>query len=124
MVNSDRGRTIADDIVRAIAREYEWPDYPPGLVRDVIALPPERLRRYEGTFKGEGLVLVVAPADGGLVLYAADDPSDRLPLHASSETSFFATDEAVEVEFVVEKDAVTGMRLGFAGVSRQLRRVR
>ncbi len=74
MVNSDRGRTIADDIVRAIAREYEWPDYPPGEVRDVIALPAERLRRYEGTFEGEGHVLAVARADGGLVLY---DPGDR-----------------------------------------------
>jgi CubicO group peptidase (beta-lactamase class C family) len=124
MVNSDRGRTLADDIVRAIAREYEWPDYPPGQVRDVIALPAGGLRRYQGTFEGQGLKLVVARAGGGLVLYEPRDPSDRLPLHASSETSFFATDEAVEVEFVVQGDAVTGMRLGFAGVSRQLRRVR
>ncbi len=124
MVNSDRGRTIADDIVRAIARAYEWPGYPPGEVRDVIALPAERLGRYEGTFEGEGLKLAVARADGGLVLYDPGDPSDRLPLHASSETSFFATDEALEVEFVVEGDAVTGMRLGFAGVQRELRRVR
>jgi CubicO group peptidase (beta-lactamase class C family) len=123
MVNSDSGSPITGEIVRAIAREYEWPDYPGGEVRDVVAIPADRLRRYEGLYEDANDKLRVALTDRGLVLLDAANPADRLALHASSETVFFATDDAIEIEFVVQGDAVIGMRLRYAGGSLELRRV-
>jgi hypothetical protein len=109
--------------MRAIAREYDWPDYPGGEVRDEVAVPASRLRRYEGLYEGEGRKIGVALTDRGLVVFDAADPTDRLALHASAETTFFGTEEEVEIDFVVQGEAVTGMRLRFAGISVELRRL-
>jgi hypothetical protein len=124
MTNSENGGTIAREIVRAIAREYRWPDYPQGEIRDVIALSPDRLARYEGVFDGANLRLGVARKDARLEVFNVNDPSDRVTLFSTSETGFFAIDDPFELEFLLDHDVVTGLRIGKGADALELSRQR
>lgn len=112
MTNSENGRTLAVEIVRAIAREYRWPDYPQGELRDVIALSHEQLRRYAGSFEAGGETIEIAVEGDGLVLFAPERPNDKMRLVAASELEFFVLDDGLSIRFVLEGDAVTGVRIG------------
>jgi len=124
MTNSENGGTIAREIVRAIAREYAWPGYPQGEIREVIAVAPDHLARYEGVFDGGNLSLGIARKDARLEAFSVGDPGDRVTLFPTSETAFFAIDEPFELEFVFDHDAVTGMRIGKGPGAIELRRRR
>jgi CubicO group peptidase (beta-lactamase class C family) len=48
MVNSDNGQ-IMDEILRGIAREYQWEDYLPQ-PREIVPVDPARLQAYTAGF--------------------------------------------------------------------------
>lgn len=78
------------EVIRAIAREYEWPDLQP-VTKRVVAVPPELLAQYVGRYEfPEGRrprISLVEIRDGVLHI-------DELPLHPESESEFFGTGEA------------------------------
>lgn len=50
MTNSDRGNALVEEIERAIANEYEWPDYRP-VARKSVPVDPEVLAGYVGSYR-------------------------------------------------------------------------
>lgn len=81
MANSDNGIALADEIVRAIAREYGWDDYLADAVTPV-ALTEEQLQGYTGRFAlGPTQVGTLAVQDGKLQLHLTlDETSPMIPL--------------------------------------------
>jgi CubicO group peptidase (beta-lactamase class C family) len=92
------GYPLLYEVLRAVAREYEWPEFlpKPKTVRSDV-----RTEQYAGLYSTpEGMTFTVVSREGGLALqYAQQSP---IPLYASSDPEFFAPGLNTNVTF--EKD--------------------
>jgi CubicO group peptidase (beta-lactamase class C family) len=98
MINSNRGGQIIREVERAIAREYNWPDYLP---QDppIVEVAPATLDAYAGVYEPRpGVQFTITREGEGLMLQLTGQPA--LPLFAESETSFFARAVRAEIAFV------------------------
>jgi CubicO group peptidase (beta-lactamase class C family) len=109
MTNGDRGYPLANDVIRSIAREYNWPDWGPRVVR-VVRVDPALLQQYVGTYKmNQWFSFVVTFHDSGLFIQGTGQPN--LELWPESDTRFtFVVD--VDVEFLHDSNGkITGMNV-------------
>lgn len=102
MTNSDSGGALGSEFLRAVAKEYKWPDFQPKehvLGKADTSLYPA----YAGTYEIAGMGrLTVSTKDGKLFILAeplGPDPQELLP---ESEGQFFVLSN--EVTFTFEKD--------------------
>jgi CubicO group peptidase (beta-lactamase class C family) len=101
MTNSDTGRMIINDILRAIANEYGWPDFK-STIRKRISVSPDVLNQYTGVYQLEPNVnLEVTLKDNQLMAQATGQY--KFALYAMSETRFFPTVVKAEVEFIKDE---------------------
>ncbi|HDT14213.1 MAG TPA: serine hydrolase [Candidatus Aminicenantes bacterium] len=101
MTNGDRGGFLAAEIMRAIAREYDWPAYKP-VEKKVVAVDPKMLTLLTGRYElRPGRVLEVRLDRGALFII---DGEERVELHPQSETRFFETQEGHDIVFVKGPD--------------------
>jgi len=100
MVNSNEGIPLLEELERAIASEYAWPDYfEPKKKR--VELADAELDRLAGTYESENGVRVVVARNGkDLTIQVGKQPALRLA--PSETTKFFAPNLALEAEFKVE----------------------
>jgi CubicO group peptidase (beta-lactamase class C family) len=119
MTNSDTGGQIGDEIMHAIAAEYNWPDWHP-IVRTAITVDPKILPQYAGTYAlAPNFDMVVTVENGQL--FAAVTGQGKNPLFAESETKFFPTENPAELEFVKDADGkVTALILHNSGHDRKI----
>lgn len=109
LTNSDGGGAIRDELLRAVAREYDWPAY-----RDTVTYTLDRsveraaLRRLAGHYRwASGLTNDVALRDQGLFTRFNQGQWDRLfPL---SPTRFISLNEAV-YRFSLDDDGTLTLR--------------
>jgi CubicO group peptidase (beta-lactamase class C family) len=96
MVNSDNGE-IMNEIIRAIAKEYQWEDYLPHPL-ETVSVDPARLDDYTGRFlvNPDG-ALTITKENGKL--YAEPTLSPKLELYALAENEFTRTDANVRYTF-------------------------
>ncbi len=101
MTNSDRGSSVADELLRSIAKEYGWVDFLPK--EKVLAqVDPKIYDSYAGQYElAPNFILTITAEDGRLMGQASGQP--KLELFPESETRFFGTAVSVELTFV--KDA-------------------
>jgi len=103
MTNSDSGSAIGSAILRAMAKEYGWPDY---LVKEktVVPVEPALLKSYAGEYSDEqiGKVLVTVK-DGKLYLQADPLGNEQVELYPESPSHFFILTETVEFRFEAKK---------------------
>ena len=114
MTNSDRGSSLADEVLRGIAREYGWVDYLPR--EKVLAqVDPKVYGSYAGHYElAPNFILTITSEDGRLMGQATGQP--KLELFPESDTQFFPTAAAVEITFVKdEKGQVTHLILRQGG---------
>lgn len=98
MINSNEGNRLVNEILRAIAQEYEWPE----------VIPPEKKpisltnnNRYTGTYvTNSGMIFQVGITEGDLMLQFAEQPP--LKIFPLSETLFFT--HALNAEVCFEMD--------------------
>ena len=98
MTNAERGSSLADEVLRSIAREYGWVDYLPK--EKVLAqVDPKVYGSYAGQYElAPNFTLTITAEEGKLMAQAAGQP--KLELFPESETQFFPTTTAVEITFV------------------------
>lgn len=89
MVNSNEGEPLLREIQRAIAREYEWPDYF-AAERQEITLETHVADTYVGEYSGRGGFECALVRDHGK-LFLKPAGQRRIELHAESPTNFFST---------------------------------
>jgi hypothetical protein len=84
MTNAQGGGRLADEVMRAIAVSYHWPDFQPK-VRAAVPVDPKILASYVGTYElGPKFDLVVTVEDGHLVTQPTGQSS--FTMLAESET--------------------------------------
>jgi CubicO group peptidase (beta-lactamase class C family) len=102
MTNSDSGGALASEYLRAVAKEYGWPNFQP-IERTLGKADPALFPAYAGKYEITGMgKLTVSTKDGKLFILAeplGPEPQELLP---ESSTQFFVL--AHEVSFVFEKD--------------------
>ena len=97
MTSSDNGMQVADEILRSIAAEYNWPDWHP-TVRTAIQVDEKTLATYVGTYMlAPNFDIAVTVENGKLAAQATGQ--GKFVLYAATENKFFAEFPA-EVEFV------------------------
>jgi CubicO group peptidase (beta-lactamase class C family) len=101
MINANHGVDMVPEIMRAIAKEYDWPRYLGG--RAVITLPEEALAAFTGTYRvREGFDCRIELVGNGLLLHAGSQPP--FPLQPVSETEFTSPVLNTEVAFTRADD--------------------
>ncbi len=98
MTNGDNGATLYEEILRAIAREYRWPDFQPP-ARSEIPIAPKIMKQYLGTYELEPGFEMVITLEGDQPMSQATGQS-RYPLFAESETKFFWKVSDAEIQFL------------------------
>ena len=105
MTNGSGGSALAMEIIRAIAREYDWPDYAPK-ERALATVDPQALAAYVGTFEFHPTPTVTIKLDvtseqGRLYTLQEGNPkTEWLPF---SETEFFRTASETTLRFVKDE---------------------
>jgi CubicO group peptidase (beta-lactamase class C family) len=112
MTNSDSGGELTQEIFRAVAKEYAWPDYHP-VEHVLIKINPATFAAYPGTYEIPSVGrLTITMKPTGLYIQAepfGPDPQELLP---ESPTQFFVV--SGDVTFTFHKDAagpITGLTL-------------
>ncbi len=102
MTNSDGGEPLIQELLRAVAKEYSWPDFQP-VERAVAKIDPAILGAYAGTYQdpNAGKITVSVKNDA---LYIEAPPLGPGPqeLYPESSTDFFILSN--DVTFTFEKD--------------------
>src|SRR5208282_3138916 len=112
MTNSDSGGELTEEIFRAVAKEYGWPDYRP-IEHVLIKANPATFAAYPGTYEIPGVgKLTITSKSYSLYVEAepfGPDPQELLP---ESATQFFVL--SGDITFTFHKDAqgaITGLTL-------------
>lgn len=89
MTNSDNGGEVADEYLRAVAKEYGWPDFHP-IERTVAKVDTAIYSRYVGTYTlPEVGKIMVTEKNGKLYLQADPFGPEPIELLPESDTNFF-----------------------------------
>lgn len=99
MVNSDNGQ-IMNEIIRGIAREYQWEDYLPR-PREVVSVDAAKLGEYAGRFLVNPDRVLNVTQQGGR-LFAEPTASPKFELFPVSDSEFVRKD--VEISYTFVKD--------------------
>ncbi len=97
MLNSNQGHLMMEEILRAIATEYEWPDYLPA-ERTPAEIDPSIYESCAGEYelRPEFLVTIATSTNHLLLRVAGQDP---VPIQPQSNTTFYASVIDAEVTF-------------------------
>ena len=97
MVNSDNGQII-NEIIRGIAREYQWEDYLPQ-PREVVSVDAAKLSGYSGRFLVNPDRVLTVTEQGGR-LFAQPTASPKFELIPVSDSEFVRKDVEISYTFV------------------------
>lgn len=103
MINSNEGHPLLDEIMRAIAKEYEWPN---ALPKEKTAVSLPNIHDYTGLYSSKaGTQFRVSVMGDSLMLQYGQQPP--LPIFPSSEVEFFT--KAINADIRFEKDDKTSV---------------
>jgi len=113
MVNSDNGQII-NEILRSIAKEYQWEDYL-SQPYEIVAVEPELLDGYIGRYLvNPDRVLTITKENDKL--FAQPTQSPRLELFPIAARRFIRKDAAIQYSFLQKSgEKVDTMKIDFDG---------
>lgn len=114
MTSGGGGETLAGELLRAVAAEYEWPAYPGPTTKKVAAADPARYAAYAGRYRVAPGVLVVVAASGSRLTLTAPG-GDTAELYPEGDDRFFLLDRDATFTFVREGDRVTKLTATIEG---------
>jgi len=98
MTNGDGGNGLFNEVLRAIAHEYGWPDYRQR-EKTVTAINPAVYESYVGEYEVSGIRVTVSATDEQLFVQAPPVWPQRVRLYPSGDDRFFLVDEDVDLTF-------------------------
>ena len=102
MTNSDSGEPLIQELLRAVAKEYSWPDFQP-VERAVAKIDPAILGAYAGTYEDPNAgKITVSVKKGALYIEAPPLGRGAEDLYPESSTDFFLLSN--DVTFRFQKD--------------------
>jgi len=97
LTNSNNSQNLISEILRGLAHEYRWPDFPQ-TQRTAIDVPIAEVLPFTGKFSAKGAFDFSINADGDHLVFAPPfGPSQ--PLLNSSKTSFFVLAGTLQMTF-------------------------
>jgi len=96
MTNSDNGGQLAEDIIRTVAAEYNWPDFRPP-ERTLAKVDPQIFDRYAGEYQVDGLHVSVTRE--GDHLYQQISGRSKAEMFPESDHEFFLKENDVQFNF-------------------------
>jgi CubicO group peptidase (beta-lactamase class C family) len=97
MTNSDSGGQLAEEILRTIAHEYQWPNFAPREHKE-ITVSSDILAKYVGVYAmAAGVTMTITLVDSQLISQMSRQ--GKVPLFAESERRFFPKVVDAEIEF-------------------------
>lgn len=122
MTNSDTGGLLLEEILRAIAYEYNWPDFQPVVHRE-IPVAPGILEQYVGTYQLDWEIQIKVILENGKLITEAT-AQGQFPIFAETETNFFLKVVDATIEFIKDyKGEVTHLVLSKNGEERKAPRI-
>jgi CubicO group peptidase (beta-lactamase class C family) len=123
MTNGDRGGDLIPEVVRAIAKEYGWPDFRP-IEHTVAKVTPAVLQTYVGEYEIPGVAkLTISLKDGRLFVQNTGN-RDVDEMFPESETSFFILSQDLVGDFVRDdKRAVTKLLIHVEGQTIEAKKI-
>lgn len=110
MTNGDGGNGLFNEILRAIAHEYAWPDYRPR-EKTAVRGNPAVYASYVGEYDVSGMHVTVTADREQLFVLAPPVWPQRIRLYPSADDRFFLLDEDVDLTFVKNgQGQITEMR--------------
>ena len=110
MTNGDEGSALAAEIVRSVARAFDWPDYRPA-VRDVVTLPAPKLEELTGTFHTRGSQRPFEVRRDGNTLIVETPRGSRFTFVPTDERSFVAIEDGSALSFERDEEGRLEMRV-------------
>jgi len=121
MANSDRGITLANEIIRGLAKDYAWDSYLPQPVA-TVALSPSELLPLVGRYKiGSNDTLSLSMRDGRL--YGIRPYGEEYELYAISRDRFVRKAHAIDYRVERSGDAVAAIETTYEGEKQRLPRM-
>lgn len=123
-VISNGGSRLAQEIIRAIAKEYDWPDPPSPREKTLAKVDQKLYEAYAGQYDAD-VRLTVSVENGHLYVLAPPLGPERVELYPESETRFFMLADNISISF--EKDEqvqVNKILVHFGGGTREGKRVK
>jgi CubicO group peptidase (beta-lactamase class C family) len=108
MFNANSTTSLSNEILRAVAKEYRWPDYQQE-ERESIQVDAKTLDGYAGVYQAPRQKLTVTTKDGHLYIAGADGRS--VELYASSPVRFFSIFQGNWYEFTPGDNGATTMTI-------------
>ena len=107
MTNSDAGGEVMSELVRAIAAEYDWPDFKP-VQRTRATIDPSALPALAAVYQGErSLTATVTHENGRLFIQAPPLGSNPVELHPLNPSEFFVLTAALTIRFADDRASLT-----------------
>jgi CubicO group peptidase (beta-lactamase class C family) len=99
MTNSDGGEFLIQELLRAVAKEYSWPDFKP-VEHAVAKIDPAILRAYTGIYENSNAGKITVSMKNN-TLYSQATPLGPEPqeLYPESSTDFFILSNDVTLSF-------------------------
>ena len=99
MTNGDNGGLLMSEILRSVAREYNWPDFQP--VEHVITkVDPKTLESYVGVYKLPAVAFTVTKDGDQLSIQLTGQPA--FPMFPESDRKFFLKVVDAQIAFDVD----------------------
>lgn len=89
MTNSDQGGALIPEILRAISREYAWPDYRM-IEKTAVPLTESAVSAFSGRYERENVPVLVFRLNGHFYIRIGDRP--RFEIFPQSDHEFFTLD--------------------------------
>jgi CubicO group peptidase (beta-lactamase class C family) len=99
MTNGDGGGSLANEVMRAIAVEYQWPGYLPPR-RTLAQVPAAALQKLAGYYEGANNLTISVRAHNGRLYARTNGPWETFL--SGSESRFYLDQDDVQVDFVKE----------------------
>jgi len=121
LTNAEDGYWVVLELLRAIAREYTWPDYAPQ--HAAVTVDPQVYDAYVGEYEARpGFTLRIRQQGDALLVEAPGQPA--MQLHPTSESTFFVDALNSEISFSKDDaDTVTNLVLKQEGHETQVKKM-
>jgi CubicO group peptidase (beta-lactamase class C family) len=122
MMNSNQAMPLGHELIRSIAREYNWPDYLQP-ERVLAKVDPAVYQKYAGLYElDDGFKITMTVEEGRL--WAQGQGQSRFELLPESETNYFSSNGIVQRFELGEGGAVTTLVIEQGGQTRRAKKVK
>jgi hypothetical protein len=122
MANANRTRPLALELIRAIAREYDWPDLIPQ-ERVLAKVDPAVYQKYAGLYELENGSKITMTAEEGR-LWSQGPGGDKSEMLPESETKYFSENGIVLSFELSEGGAAAAVIIELGGQTRRAKRAK